>query len=176
MRSQAEPIASATRLRGSLRPGCREEWSCGWRSVSLAVPEGQRELFTAWRFHAAFTDSTLSLADAEKYHRRHAIVEQVIAELKNGPFAHAPSGNFQANAAWLALAALAFNLMRACGTLADTFHARATCATIGEHLINVPARLARSARRLTLHLPEHWPWQDAFDTLFHVVHVPPPPA
>lgn len=140
------------------------------------VPEGQGELFTAWRFHAAFTDSTLSPADAEKDHRRHAIVEQVIAELKIGPFAHAPSGNFQANAAWLAPAALAFNLMRACGTLADTFHARATCATIREHLINVPARLARSARRLTLHLPEHWPWQDAFDTLFHGVHVPPPPA
>lgn len=140
------------------------------------VPEGQGELFTTWRFHAAFTDSTLPLADAEKDHRRHAIVEQVIAELKNGPFAHAPSGNFQANAAWLALAALAFNLMRACGTLADTFHARATCATIREHLINVPARLARSARRLTLHLPERWPWQEAFDTLFHAVHVPPPPA
>lgn len=140
------------------------------------VPEGQGELFTAWRFHAAFTDSTLSLADAEKDHRTHAIVEQVIAELKNGPFAHAPSGNFQANAAWLAPAALAFNLMRACGTLADTFHARATCATIREHLINVPARLARSSRRLTLHLPERWPWQDAFDTLSHGVHVPPPPA
>ncbi|MFE9725735.1 transposase [Streptomyces sp. NPDC005794] len=89
---------------------------------------------------------------------------------------HAPSGNFQANAAWLALAALAFNLMRACGTLADTFHARATCATIREHLINVPARLSHSSRRLTLHLPERWPWQDAFDTLLHVVHVPPPTA
>jgi hypothetical protein len=140
------------------------------------VPEGQGELFTTWRFHAAFTDSTLSLADAEKDHRRHAIVEQVISELKNGPFAHAPSGNFQANAAWLTLAALAFNLTRACGTLADTFHAHATCQTIREHLINVPARLARSARRLTLHLPERWPWHDAFDTLFHTLHTPPPPA
>lgn len=140
------------------------------------VPEGQGELFTAWRFHAAFTDSTLSLPDAEKDHRRHAIVEQVISELKNGAFAHAPSGNFQANAAWLALAALAFNLMRACGTLAGAFHARATCATIRDHLINTPARLARSARQLTLHLPERWPWRDAFDALFHAVHTPPPPV
>ncbi|MFE1522299.1 IS1380 family transposase [[Kitasatospora] papulosa] len=139
------------------------------------VPEGQGELFTAWRFHAAFTDSTLPLADAEKDHRRHAIVEQVISELKNGPFAHAPSGNFQANAAWLALAALAFNLMRACGTLADTFHARATCATVRDHLINIPARLAKSARRITLHLPERWPWHDAFDALFQTTHTTLPP-
>lgn len=140
------------------------------------VPAGQGQLFTAWRFHAAFTDSTLSLADAEKDHRRHAIVEQVISELKNGPFAHAPSGNFQANAAWLTLAALAFNLMRACGTLAGAFHARAACATIRGHLINVPARLARSARRITLHLPERWPWQDHVDALFRAVHASPPPA
>lgn len=53
----------------------------------------------------------------------------------------------------MALAALAFNLTRAAGTLAGTFHAKATCATIRDHLINIPVRLARSARRLTLHLP-----------------------
>ncbi|MFF4764388.1 IS1380 family transposase [Streptomyces sp. NPDC001292] len=141
-----------------------------------AVPEGQGELFTAWRYHAAFTDTHLPLADAERDHRRHAVVEQVISELKNGPFAHAPSGNFQANAAWLALAAIAFNLTRACGTLADTFHARSTCATIRDHLINVPARLARSARRLILHLPERWAWQHAIEALFHAVHTPPQPA
>ena len=69
-------------------------------------------------------------------------------------FAHAPSGHFQANAAWLALAALAHNLTRAAGALASAFQARATTATIRDRLINVPARLARSARRLTLHLPE----------------------
>ena len=48
---------------------------------------------------------------AEADHRRHAIVEQVIANLKNGPLAHLPSANFMANSAWLALAAIAFNLM-----------------------------------------------------------------
>ena len=44
---------------------------------------------------------------------RHAIVEQVIADLKNGPLAHLPSGQFAANSAWLVLAAIAFNLTRA---------------------------------------------------------------
>ncbi|WP_442813522.1 transposase [Streptomyces sp. NBC_01754] len=91
-----------------------------------------------------------------------------------GPFAHAPSGHFRANAAWLALAALAHNLTRAAGTLASAFHAKVICATVRDHLINVPARLARSARRLTLHLPERRPWQDAFQALFHALHAPPP--
>lgn len=141
-----------------------------------AVPEGQGELFTAWRYHAAFTDTRLPLVDAEADHRRHAIVEQVISGLKNGPFAHAPLESFQANSAWLALAALAFNLTRACGALAGTVHAKATCATIRDRLINVPARLARSARHFTLHLPERWPWQDAFEALIHAMHAPPPAA
>lgn len=125
----------------------------------------QGELFTTWRYHAVFTNSPLSMLDAEAAHRGHAIVEQVIAELKNGPLASLPSGVFTANAAWLALATLAFNLTRAAGCLASTFHARARLATIRTQLINVPARLARSARRLTLHLPEHWPWQPAWEQL-----------
>jgi membrane-associated phospholipid phosphatase len=50
------------------------------------------------------------LRDAERDHRRHAVVEQVIADVKNSGFAHGPSGHSQANAAWLALAALAHNL------------------------------------------------------------------
>jgi hypothetical protein len=53
--------------------------------------------------------------------------------------------------------AIAHNLTRAAGALASTFHARAHTATIRTHLINVPARLARSTRRLTLHLPDLWP-------------------
>jgi Transposase DDE domain group 1 len=141
-----------------------------------AAPQGQGELFTLYRYHAAFTDSPLPLVEAEADHRRHGVVEQVIADVKGGPFAHAPSGDFQANAAWLALTALAFNLTRAAGTLASTFHAKATTATLRDQLINVPARLARSARTLTLHMPERWPWQTAFGNLFAAVHSPPPAA
>ena len=70
------------------------------------------------------------MLQAEADHRRHAIIEQVIADLKNGPLAHLPSGKFNANGAWLVLAAMAFNLTRAAGALASLFHARATTATI----------------------------------------------
>ncbi|MEA3138626.1 MAG: hypothetical protein QOK23_795 [Gammaproteobacteria bacterium] len=80
------------------------------------------------------------MLQAEADHRRHAIVEQIIADLKGGPLAHLPSGRFNANGAWLVMAAMAFNLIRAAGALASLFHARATTATIRRHLINVPAR------------------------------------
>jgi len=134
---------------------------------------GQGELFTLHRYHCAFTDSPLGLVDAEKDHRRHAIVEQVIADAKNGPLAHLPSGDFHAIAAWLALAAITHNLMRALGTLASTFHSKATTGTIRAQLITVPARIARGARLLTLHLPRNWPWQDAWQQLFEALHAPP---
>ena len=61
---------------------------------------------------------------------------------------------------------------RAAGALAGTFHARATTATIRAHLISTPARIARSARRLTLHLPQHWPWEPAWINLHAAVHRP----
>src|SRR3954464_12948790 len=133
------------------------------------VPAGQEELFTSWRYHAIFTDSPEAMLDAEATHRAHAVVEQVIADLKNGPLAHLPSGVFTANAAWLALATIAFNLLRAAGALAATHPGRglavATTTTLRARLISVPARLARSARRLTLHLPARWPWHEHWTRL-----------
>ena len=111
---------------------------------------------------------------AEAAHRAHAIVEQVIADLKSGPLAHLPSGRFWANSAWLVCAGMAFNLTRAPGVLASTFHARATTGTIRAQLINVPGRLARTARRLTLHLPANWPWEQAWQRMLAGAEPPLP--
>ncbi len=146
------------------------------RRVTDMNPDDQSELFTAYRYHAVFTNSPLPMLKAEKAHRAHAIVEQVIADLKNGPLAHLPSRHFWANSAWLVCAAMAFNLTRTAGTLASTFHARATTGTIRAQLIAVPARLARSARRLTLHLPTAWPWQQAWQQMATAANSPPLPA
>ena len=141
----------------------------------------QPTLFDTYRHHAFFTTTDKQVMDtvvADKTHRGHAIIEQVHADLKNGPLAHLPSGVFTANSAWLVLAVIAFNLTRTAGVIADRAGrlARATTATIRRTLIHVPARLARSARRITLHLPEAWPWQNAFDRLFTITHAPPPAA
>ncbi len=143
------------------------------RRVPDLNPATRSELFTVYRYHAVFTDSPLPMLQAEKAHRAHAIIEQVIADLKNGPLAHLPSGHFWANSAWLVCAAIAFNLTRAAGTLASLAHARATTATVRRQLIAVPARLARSARRLTLHLPTRWPWQGAWTQLWTRICDPP---
>ena len=58
------------------------------RRVKDMNATNESELFTAYRHHAVFTNSPLPVLEAGKAHRAHAIVEQVIADLKNGPLAH----------------------------------------------------------------------------------------
>jgi hypothetical protein len=137
------------------------------------VENAQGELFPVWRHHAVFTDSPRPMLQAEADHRRHAIIEQVIADLKNGPLAHLPSGSFMANSAWFVLAAMAFNLTRGLGVLAGRFHAKAVTATVRAQLINVAARITHSARRATLRLPTRWPWAAAWNQLFSAAIGPP---
>jgi hypothetical protein len=137
---------------------------------------GQDTLFDTWRFHAFFTTADPDVLDtiaADKTHRGHAIIEQVHADLKNSALAHLPSGVFTANAAWLVLAVVAFNLTRAAGAMTGTDLARATTATLRRKLIHVPARAASRGRRLVLHLPQAWPWQNAWSDLFDRLADPP---
>jgi Transposase DDE domain group 1 len=141
--------------------------------LNPAKAAGQGELFPVWRYHAAFTDSPFVLMQAEQQHRGHAVIEQVFAELIDGPLAHLPSGDFNANNAWLACVAIAHNLTRAAATLTGRRHATARAATIRRHLINLAGRIARHARGIIIHLPEHWPWQHEWLRLFTTVHPPP---
>jgi hypothetical protein len=135
---------------------------------------GQGELFPAWRYHAVFTDSPFELVQAEAQHRGHAVVEQVFADWNNGPLAHLPSGRFAANAAWLVIAAMAFNLVRAAGALASLPLAKARAATIRRDLIAVAARTARHGRgHITLHLPQDWHREREWHTLFEAACGPP---
>ena len=71
------------------------------------------------------------------------------------------------------LAVIAFNLTRAAATLTGPQLATATSGTVRRTLIAVPARLASSARRLVLHLPLPWPWQQAWGSLFQQTCGPP---
>jgi hypothetical protein len=138
---------------------------------------GQDTLFDTWRFHAFFTTAepaVLNTVAADKTHRGHAIIEQVHADLKNAALAHLPSGVFTANAAWLVLAVIAFNLTRAAGTLAAIDLAKATTATVRRKLVHVPSRVATSARRVTMHLPRDWPWETSWTQLLTRIADPPP--
>jgi hypothetical protein len=144
--------------------------------LNKRAADGQDTLFEAHRFHAFFTTSTLDTVKADKVHRAHAVIEQVNADLKGSALAHLPSSVFTANAAWLVLAVMAFNLSRAAATITGTSLAKARTATIRRKLITIPARVATSARRLTLHLPEQWPWEGDWNQLFTRICGPPIPA
>jgi hypothetical protein len=79
-----------TRLVGAPRPNC-----------------------SPWRYHAFVTDPVGTTVELDRDHRRHAVVELCIGDLKAGVrLRHCPSGKFAANAAWLVAATLAHNLLR----------------------------------------------------------------
>jgi len=104
------------------------------------------------------------------------IIEQNNADLKDSALAHMPSGVFAANSAWLVAAVMAYNLTRAVELLAAGPFGKARTGTIRRKLIHVPARLATSARRIRLHLPEAWHWQTPWQALFDHLYPPPQPA
>jgi hypothetical protein len=141
--------------------------------------DGQDTLFDTWRFHAFFTTTAPDALDtvaADQTHRRHAIIENVHADLKASALAHLPSGVFTANAAWLVCAVMAFNLTRAAATLTQAAAlTKATTTTIRRKLLAVPARIASSARRIHLHLPSRWPWEAAWSALYEAVFTRPAP-
>ncbi len=66
----------------------------------------------------------------------------------------------------MALGCTAFNILRAAGAAASARHAKARWATLRTHLVALPARVASTARRLTLHLPTNWPWAPDFEDLW----------
>ncbi len=156
------------------------------RLVVRRIPElnpkatqDQPTLFDTHRFHAFFTTVTAEALDtvaADKVHRKHARIEQVNADLKDSALAHLPSGKFAANSAWLVAAVMAYNLTRTAGILAQGSFTKARTGTIRAKIINVPARIANSARRMMLHLPEAWPWQIEWGTFFDATHKPPQAA
>lgn len=132
------------------------------RVARLRPRQGQLELDTdLWRHHTVLTDRPEPMLTVEAEHRAHTVIETVITDLKGNAMAHLPSGDVNANAAWLALAALTHNLTRTLATLTGHGLHHATTATTRRTLIAVPARLVRSARKQHLRPPEHPPWQTA---------------
>ncbi len=89
------------------------------------------------------------------------MVEQSIAELKSAGLAHLPSGNFMANAAWLALTVMAHNLGRGVAILTGDDLERATAVTLRRKVVTMPGRLVHSGRRRHLRPPANWRWGEA---------------
>jgi hypothetical protein len=122
------------------------------------TPGSQLALFALYDYHAFITDRDGDTLELEADHRRHAEVENAIRDLKYGVgLNHLPSGRFPANGAWLAVGVIAHNLARWTARL-GLGEGIVTTKTLRRRLFGLGGRLTRSARRLTLHLPAHWPW------------------
>jgi len=133
----------------------------------------QAELWPDWRHFCFITNRTDDLALVEAEHRQHAVVEQVIADLKDQALQHFPSGHFHANGAWTVLAALAHNLLRWTQLLGLPDTTVRAARTLRRRLLGIPGRLTRHARGWTLHLPARWPWHgDYINALTRIRALP----
>ena len=136
----------------------------------------QTALWPDWRHHAFLTDLADDTITIDQFHRQHAVVELAIRDLKEGAgLEHCPSGKFFANAAWLACAVLAHNLIRWSANLGDVHpdDQLTVARTIRTQLIALPGRIVNRSGRHTLRLPTHWPWADTFlDALTRLRAIP----
>jgi hypothetical protein len=131
------------------------------------TPGTQLALLATYDYHAFITDRAGDTIELEAGHRHHAVIEDVIRDLKYGVgLNHLPSGRFAANAAWMTFNIIAHNLGRWTVRigLAEQ-HTPMTTKTLRTRLLALPGRITTSARKQSLHLPTLWPWQDQFNTI-----------
>lgn len=138
------------------------------------VDPAQQPLWPDWRYHAFVTNTELDTVAADAFHRDHATVELAIRDLKHGAgLEHCPSGNFNANAAWLACTVLAHNLARWTAHLGHTHPTEQLTVTntIRRRLLAIPGRLVNHSGRPTLRLPTRWPWATTFITALNNIRA-----
>ena len=140
------------------------------------TPGSQLALFTAYSYHAFITDRDGDTLDLEADHRRHAEIENAIRDLKYGVgLNHLPSGRFPANATWLAVQIIAHNLAR-WTTRVGLGEPVVTTKTLRRRFFSLAGRITRKARRLILHLPQDWPWQNQFSSALARLRALPLPS
>ena len=145
------------------------------RRVKL-TPGSQLALFATYSYHGFITDRDGETLELEADHRRHAEIENAIRDLKYGVgLNHLPSGRFAANGAWLAVQAMAHNLARWTARI-GLGEQIVTTKTLRRRVFALAGRLTRSARRLTLHLPQRWPWDTQFSRALARLRAIPLPA
>ena len=140
------------------------------------TPGSQLALFATYSYHGFITDRDGETLELEADHRRHAEIENAIRDLKYGVgLNHLPSGRFAANAAWLSVQVLAHNLARRTARI-SLGERIVTTKTLRRRFFSLAGRLTRSARRLTLHLPQRWPWETQFSRALARLRALPLPS
>jgi hypothetical protein len=185
-------------------PRARRRRTIPRHQLQLALA-GELDLVFAYSFILTNLPAEQDAREVELLHRRRGQIEERLKDAKLGTAArHAPSGDLNANRAWLAatmtaltLAAFTCDLHPDCraslASLAEEapFVAALAGAAAGEQageaegaarrdrrplrrhgkalrrlLYCVPARIARSGRRLILHLPRGLPWAASFERAY----------
>jgi hypothetical protein len=144
------------------------------RRTRLVGP--QAELWPDWRHFCFITNRHEDIVLVEAEHRDHAVVEQVISELKDQALAHFPSGQFNANGAWTVLGVLAHNMLRWTQLLGLPGTTVRAARTLRRRLLGIPGRLTRHARGWTLHLPARWPWHGDYISALNRIRALPAAA
>ena len=140
------------------------------------TPGSQLTLFATYSYHGFITDRDGETLELEADHRRPAEIENAIRDLKYGAgLNHLPSGRFAANGAWLAVQVMAHNLARWTARI-GLGEQIVTTKTLRRRVFALAGRLTRPARRLTLHLPQRWPWETQFSRALARLRAIPLPA
>jgi hypothetical protein len=122
----------------------------------------------------------------EHHHRHRAQIEERIKDAKTGQaLRHLPSGDINANRVWTTATMLAVNLTAwvcdltpaagASGAAPPGTPLRRHAHTLRRLLFNIPARIIRSARRVTLRLPAGHRHADTLQATLDAVYALAPP-
>ena len=130
------------------------------------------------RFQAILTDQTSTdVAALERDHRARARVEDHIRNDKDTGLRNLPFRDFEHNRVWLALVALAHDLIAWTQRLLLTGElAKAEPKRLRYRLLHIAARLAFHARSARLRLPASWPWAADLAAAFARLKALPRPA
>ena len=139
------------------------------------TPGSQLAIFATYSYHGFITDRDGEMLELEADHRRHAEIENAIRDQVRCRTEPHPSGRFAANGAWLAVQAMAHNLARWTARI-GLGQRIVTTKTLRRRVFALAGRLTRSARRLTLHLPQRWPWDTQFSRALARLRAIPLPA
>jgi len=101
------------------------------------------------------------LSDLELRHRRHARVEDRIRAAKDTGLRNLPFHTTDQNRIWVAITALAADLLAWCTRLALPASAAGyEPKRMRLRILATAGRLVRTARRRVLHIDQTWPWAE----------------
>jgi hypothetical protein len=170
-------------------------WPAGIRLLVRRARPSKRHLgkltdlqkHTGWRYQITATNITRMRAVPgsqhpqflDVLHRGHAVVEDRVRTEKAMGLRNLPSKTWSVNLGWVMAANIAADLdawTRLLGLYDDEQLVRAEPGTLRYRLWHLPGKLTSHARRRSLHIPDTWPWREAFLTCWQRLTALPTPG